>query len=241
MALKIILIILAIIVALFLCSVLVIVVSSLLIDPSKVYSADSSYYRFLLYFSTVCAVFLIRIKVEAEGLEKLPKGRFLLVGNHRSKFDPILTWHVMRKQKLAYISKPENFRIPAYGRIIRRCCFMPIDREDPIGAAKTVNHAAKLMIDDQVSVAVYPEGTRNYGDGLLPFHNGLFRIAQKAGVPVVVVSVKGTDRIHKNYPLRASRVKISVLDVIPESVVKTTRTNDLGERVRETLLNDLSK
>ena len=118
---------------------------------------------------------------------------------------------------------------------------MSIDRDDPMNAARTINRAAKLMTDDEVSVAVYPEGTRNYGEGLLPFHNGVFLIAQKAGVPVVVVSVKGTEKIHMNYPLRRSRVEINVLDVIPTETVKTTRTNNIGDMVRETLLNDLEK
>ena len=145
----------------------------------------------------------------------------------------------MRKQKLAFISKLSNFKIPAFGRIIRKCCFMPIDRDDPLSAARTVNHAAKLMTDDEVSVAVYPEGTRNYEGGLLPFHNGLFRIAQKSEVPIVVVTAKGTDSIHKNFPLHRSRVKIKVLDVISAETVKNTRTNDLGDMIRREMLYDL--
>lgn len=241
MVLKIILSVVFAVLAFLLVSVLVVIISSLFVNGAKEYSVDSAYYRSLLYYSTFFAVVFARITVKTSGLEKLPAGRFLLVGNHRSKFDPILTWHVMRKQKLAYISKPSNFNIPAFGRIIRKCCFMSIDRDDPMNAARTINRAAKLMTDDEVSVAVYPEGTRNYGEGLLPFHNGVFRIAQKAGVPVVVVSVKGTEKIHMNYPLRRSRVEINVLDVIPPETVKTTRTNNIGDMVRETLLNDLEK
>ncbi len=239
MAVKIILGVIAGVLIFFFVSALVIAVSSIFVNGSREYSHDSSYFRFLLYFATFFAVIFVRIRVKSSGLEKLPSGRFLLVSNHRSKFDPILTWHVMRKQNLAYISKPSNFKVPVFGRIVRRCCFMSIDRDDPIKAARTVNHAAKLITDDEASVAVYPEGTRNYGDGLLPFHNGLFRIAQKAGVPIVVMSVRGTDAIHKNYPLRRSRVEINVLDVIPAETVGSTRTNDLGDTVRAILLEDL--
>ena len=230
--LKIVLIILALILAF----ILLLVLSGLFVDPGTVYTRDSGFYRFLLYSSTAAAVVLVRIRVRTTGLDKLPSGRFLLVSNHRSKFDPILTWHVMRKQRLAFISKPENFKIPVYGRIIRKCCFMPIDRDDPISSAKTVNHAAQLIRDDQASVAVYPEGTRNYGEGLLPFHSGLLRIAQKANVPVVVMTVKGTEKIHKNYPLHRTRVNLDVLEVIPAEEVAATRTNDLGERIASVML-----
>ena len=55
---------------------------------------------------------------------KIPEGtRFVLVGNHQSKFDPILSWYILRKKDIAFISKPENFKQPIFGRIIRKCCF----------------------------------------------------------------------------------------------------------------------
>ena len=136
----------------------------LFVNMKKEYNEDSKYFRFLLNNSTAIAVKLIRIHISLTGREKLPKGRFLLVSNHRSKFDPILTWHVFAKENLSFISKPENFKVPVYGRIIHRCCFMPIDRENPRKALKTIQCAISLIKNDVASVAVYPEGTRNYGE-----------------------------------------------------------------------------
>ena len=98
----------------------------LFVRMDKEYDRDSKYFRFLLNNSTAIAVWLLRIHINVTGKEKLPEGRFLLVCNHRSKFDPILTWHVFAKENLSFISKPENFKIPVYGRIIHRCCFLPI-------------------------------------------------------------------------------------------------------------------
>ena len=60
---------------------------------NREYNRDSRYFRFLLNSSTAIAVRLLRIRIKVTGRDKLPKGRFLLVCNHRSKFDPILTWH----------------------------------------------------------------------------------------------------------------------------------------------------
>lgn len=121
-------------VLLLLCVLVILFLSvcALLVDQQKTYSTDSPFYRFLLDRATAFTVKLLGIHVQANGLEHLPpEGRYLLVGNHRSNFDPILTWYVLREQKLAFISKPENFRIPIFGRIIRKCCFLPIDRENP--------------------------------------------------------------------------------------------------------------
>ena len=209
--------------------ILLIIISSLFVDMNREYERDSKYYRWLLNSSTALIVRMIRIHVKVTGKETLPQGRFLLVCNHRSKFDPILSWHIFAKENLSFISKPENFKVPIYGRLIHRCCFMPIDRENPRNAVKTVNRAAKLIKDDVASVAVYPEGTRNYGEGLLPFHNAMFKIAQKADVSVVVMTVKGTYEIQKNYPLHKSVVLMDVVGVIPAETVKALKTNELGE------------
>lgn len=50
----------------------------------------------------------------------------------------------------------------------------------------TVQKAADLLTSDTVNVAIYPEGTRSKNCTLLPFHNGVFKIAQKAEVPIAV-------------------------------------------------------
>ena len=216
-------------------------ICSLFADRNKVYDKESKFFRFLLTYSTAIASVLIRIRLRVNGKEKLPKGRFLLVSNHRSKFDPILTWLAFGKYHIAFISKPENFKVPFYGRIIHRCCFMPIDRENPRNAIKTVKRAAKLINDDVASVAVYPEGTRNYGEGLLPFHNAMFKIAQKANVPVVVMTVKGTYQIQKNFPLHKSIVNMDILDVIPAETVKSLKTNELGDMAAEFMNKELNE
>lgn len=228
-------------ISLILAYFLLIIISSYFVDMNKEYERDSKYYRWLLNGSTALMMKIARIHVELTGKEKLPEGRFLLVCNHRSKFDPILSWVVFKKQNLSFISKPENFKVPFYGRIIHRCCFMPIDRENPRNAMKTVKRAVKLINDDVASVAVYPEGTRNYGEGLLPFHNAMFKIAQKANVPVVVMTVKGTYDIQKNFPLRKSIVKMDILDVIPAETVKSLKTNEFGEMTAELMNENLNE
>ena len=134
--------------AVVLAYILLLIISAALVDMKREYEQESRFYRFLM--------------------EKLPKGRFLMVSNHRSKFDPILSWLVFGDCQIAFISKPENFKVPVFGRLIHRLCFMPIDRDNPRNAVKTINRAVDLLKRDVATVAVYPEGTRNYGEGLLP-------------------------------------------------------------------------
>ncbi len=229
------------IIGVILAYILLIIISSLLVNTKKEYEKESKYYRFLLNNSTFWMTKVLRIKLHVSGAERLPEGRFLLVSNHRSKFDPILTWLVLGDRQLSFISKPENFKVPFYGRIIHRLCFMAIDRENPRNAVKTINRAVDLIGRDVANVAVYPEGTRNYEEGLLPFHNAMFKIAQKANVPVAVVTVKGTYEIQKNFPLHRSHVYIDVVKTLGAEHVKATKTAALGDEVRDLMLNNLSE
>lgn len=233
--LKIVLGILGGIAALFLLYVAVIAVAALCVDPQKLYTKDSAFYRFLLYSATWLCMHLLHIRVAVSGAEKLPEGRFLLVANHRSNFDPIVTWYALPSRDLAFISKPENFHIPLFGRIVRRCCFMPIDRENARAAVTTIN-AAALLKTDAVSVAVYPEGTRSKTGVLLPFHDGVFKIAQKAKVPIVVAVTEGTDRIAKTSFFRRKTVKLEILETLAVEDITACRSRVIGDRVRQTML-----
>ena len=207
---------------------------SLPIDKNKFYDKDSKFHRGLLYFCTALAMFILRVKINVTGKEQVPKSSYLFVGNHRSNFDPLIAWHIFGDSNLAFISKPDNFNVPIFGKYVRRCCFMGIDRSSPRQSMTVINAAADLIRCGEVSVGVYPEGTRSFDGSLLPFHNGVFKIAIKAKCPIVVVGMEGTETIHDRTPFRRSVVDVKVLKVInPDG--KTTV--ELGDMVRECLKN----
>lgn len=183
-----------------------------------------------------------RVRIHTAGLEKLPEGRFLIVANHRSGYDPISTVWALRKTPTAIITKPENLRIPIAGTMIYRANYLPIDREDPRAAMRTVQTAAKLLENDVVSVGVYPEGTRNRTPeaGLLPFHNGVFKIAQKAKAPLVVATEQGTESIRRNFPWRHTDVYLHICEVIPADELGGS-TAALSERVRGIMEEDMAE
>ena len=216
-------------------------ISGLFIKRGKEYDKNSKFYRFLLNFSTAVALFFARVKTTVNGEELLPKNeRFLLVSNHRSNFDPLVTWLAFAKYDLAFISKSSNFKVPFFGKIIQKCCFMAIDRKDPRKAAVTKERAAKLIRSGEVSVAVYPEGTRSKTGEMLPFHNGIFNIAKEADCPIAVMTHQGTDAIKRNFPLHRSDVVIDIVDFIPLETVRELSPHMLGERARNAMLKTLS-
>lgn len=228
------------ILALFVIYVIFLFVCSLFVSPKREYEHNSRFYRSLLYGATAGALKLLRIKVHVEGIEKIPKDtKLLFVGNHRSNYDPIIEWQIFKAWDIAFISKDSNFKIPIFGRFIRKCCFMAIDRENVKNAMVTINKAADLLGKGEVSIGVYPEGTRNRTNELLPFHNSVFHVAKKADTAIVVMAISGTETIYKNVIRRRSDIYLKVVDVIAADEVKSMRTALIGERVRADLENSL--
>lgn len=221
---------------------LVYTISALIVNPHKQYTKNSRYYRFLLNLATGMVLRAVRLKVHKSGWDKIPRdGRFLLVCNHRSNFDPIINWYIMKEYDIAFISKAANFKVPWFGRFIRRCCFLEIDRENPRNAMKTIIKAAELLKNNEVSVGVYPEGTRSKSGELLAFHNGVFKIAQKSGVPVMVAAIRGAEDIHKNFPLHGTQVCFDIIETIPAEEVTAIRTDELADRAYTLIKDKLSE
>ncbi len=213
---------------------------SLFIDKEKNHTKDRPFVRFLMAETVRLVCQLARVKIVTEGLEKMPEGRFLLISNHRSMFDPLVSLVAFKRYPLAFVTKPENLRLPLVGGIIRYCCFLPIDRSNPRGAIRAINAAAELIKTDTISVGIYPEGTRNKGDDvLLPFHGGVLMIAQKAAVPVVAVTVENAEKVPKNFPWRRTVIKLTVCDVVPAEEVTTSRTDDLSKKLYDVMEDQL--
>lgn len=224
--------------AVILLYILLLLLASFFLRTKKPMEKDHPVVRFFLVETLRALCTVSRVRIRVEGAEKLPGGRFLLVSNHRSLYDGIVALAAFRKTPLAFIAKPGILRAPLIGNFARYCGFLPIDREDARSAIRTINAAADLMKRDVCSVGIYPEGTRNRAHApgeelptLLPFHDGVLMIAQKAKVPIVVVSTHGTAAISRNFPFRRSLVTLSVREVLSAEEVISARTKALSERI----------
>ncbi len=177
------------------------------------------------------------VRYAVTGDEKIPDDQaFLLVCNHRTAYDPIVTIASLTKWDLCFVGKPEVFKIPVVGAAMKRVGFFPIDRDNPRNAVTAIKHAAELIGQQGRSVGIYPEGTRCRTEEMLPFHAGSFKIAKLANCPVVVTSI----RYEKRWLFPGfKRVQLHVADVIDVDFVKENNTNALAERAQEAIKKDL--
>ncbi len=213
---------------------------SLTIPNDRPLKKQSSLCRFAIMTYASILDFYCGVHPVVTGVEKLPAdSRFLFVCNHRSMFDPIIVADCLRRWNLAFVSKPSNMNIPFTSRVAYGAGYLPLDRENNRNALKTILTAADYMKRGLCSMAIYPEGTRSRTGELLPFHAGSFKVAQKAGVPIVAACVHGTERVQKFRFFTHTTVYLDILDVIPAEEVRALRTDELSNRVRSLIRQKL--
>ncbi len=212
---------------------------SLTIDLEKPVTNRSGFYRWLLDQTVSLILTLGRVEVRATGLEKindLPP--FLLVANHRSNFDPFVAIASCPKAQLAYVAKPAIFKIPITGRIVHKCFFPSIDRENDREALNTIKKASQLIKEGVVSIGIYPEGTRSKTGELLPFRNGSFKIAKWANCPVVIARTTGTEKIAHRFARRHTKTTFEVLDVLTAQEVSQMSTWEIDQYARSLMIGN---
>ncbi len=220
---------------------LVVWIMSELVDLSVPQERMDPVYRKVMYLVIDFVVSFMRIRIKTEGLEKTPKeGRYLLVCNHLNDVDPAVLMKFFPQQELAFISKRENEQKFILGKFMHRLLCQSINRENDRDALKTIIGCINLIKNDIASVAVFPEGWVSMDRKLHPFRPGVFKIAQKANVPIVVCTLRNTYHVLPNMlKLKPSDVELHLVDVIPAEELKGVTTVEIANRVHKLMADDL--
>lgn len=213
--------------------ILLLLLAGVLLPLDTPTKATYRVYQWFIHHTLQWVLSILGVCYTVTGLDKLPTDRpFLWVCNHRHALDPVVTLAALSQWSVAFIAKPGAFKIPVIGAIMRRVCFLPINRESARAAVTTIKQAAALISQKPgISVGIYPEGTRSRNGVLLPFHAGSFKIAAMAHCPVVVAALQ----MEKGLLGLPRQVKLSVVDVMEETFVQEHKTDVLAERAREAI------
>ncbi len=227
----------AYLVGLVLLHAIVLGLAGLFINGEKEFS---TFVQTFLVVTLKLATEVLGIRIRTEGFEKLPEhNKFLLVSNHRSFLDPIIGIICFKKYKIAYIAKKELINAPFITGYMKRMNFMWLDREDARAAIKTINDAAKLIEEGNQAVAIYPEGTRHTGEGMLELKHGSFKIALKAKSGVAITVIQNSDKVLKRFPFKFTNVYVKCVDYISAEEVAEMTSAQLAEKATELMLANL--
>lgn len=130
------------------------------------------------------------VKFRVHGIEKialLEERPAIIISNHQSTFETFL--YPVIFPVYCFVLKKELLRIPLFGQGLRRLNPIAIDRSEGREALKMMIANTKARLADNISVIIFPEGTRVLPDESVPFKNGAFLVASKLKAPVMPISV----------------------------------------------------
>jgi 1-acyl-sn-glycerol-3-phosphate acyltransferase len=204
-------------------------------DPSgKVQVGIARYWSRLL-------LWIAGVRVDCTGLEKIQRGgSYVLAPNHCSYMDTPVVLALIPVQ-FRFLAKKGLFRVPFLGHHLKRAGHIPVPRDNPREALKTMAEAGRTLKERGTSLLIFPEGGRTRTGELQPFKEGAAYIAIKAGVPVVPIALEGTREILPmgSANVRPGRVVLKVGDPIPTANLtlhdRSRLTAELYDRVAEML------
>jgi 1-acyl-sn-glycerol-3-phosphate acyltransferase len=138
--------------------------------------------------------------------EKIPaSGAFLLTPNHYSDFDPLVSaYAVWRSGRVPrYLAKASLFRVPVLGAAMRATGQIPVERA---GGGVDPLVAARRIVEDDMALIIYPEGTLTREPDLWPMRGkfGAARLALQLGVPVIPAATWGAQKVLPRWSRRIS-------------------------------------
>jgi 1-acyl-sn-glycerol-3-phosphate acyltransferase len=167
------------------------VFAALLTFPYAIITGDPSYMYKVGTWIAATGLRLAGIRSVIKGLDNLPPGSCIFMSNHVSNLDPCVIIPPIPR-RVSILVKKSLMKVPLLGTAMRLAKFVPIDRDQRESAISSIADA-RMVLNSGLSLAVFAEGTRSRDGRLLPFKKGPFYLAYEAGVPVVPISVHGTE------------------------------------------------
>lgn len=177
----------------------------------------------LLKWSVVSPALHTYFRLKIYGAEKVPQsGGLIAVSNHASYFDPPILSNCVGRP-VAFMAKEELFKIPLFKQGIKLYGAYPVKRST---GDRTALRAAMTAIESGWIAAVFLQGTRSTDARITDPKRGAAWIAAKAQVPLLPVSLWGTEKIFKGSSLpKPTPITVRIGEVIEPPI--STKKEDL--------------
>ncbi len=177
------------------------------------------------------------IKVEFRGVEKIPKGGFILAPKHQSVWETFAILPFF--DDFTFIIKQELTWVPMFGWYMWSSQQIAIDRSSGKNALAILNEKARKVLGEDRVVIIFPEGTRR-AVGAPPLYKfGVAQIYAETGATCLPVALNaGLFWPRRGFLRRPGTVVVEFLDPIAPGLDKKQFMNILEEKI-ETATNRL--
>ncbi|MGI5309006.1 1-acylglycerol-3-phosphate O-acyltransferase [Rheinheimera sp. WS51] len=182
---------------------------------------------------------ILGIEVELRGVEHIDNTRpYVYVANHQNNLDLFTISNAVQPRTVTLGKKSLKY-VPFFGQLYWLSGNILIDRTNRARALSTMLAAAQRISRENISVWMFPEGTRSYGRGLLPFKVGAFHIALEAKVPLMPVCMSTT---HNQFKLnRWNNGKVIIQILAPINLPETKpNIRQVSENLHKTMAEQIA-
>lgn len=188
-------------------------------------------------------MYILGTRIQYKGFDqKLDKVPTLFISNHQSMWDiPPVMWK-LRKWRLKYIAKASLSRfIPSISYNLRHGGSLTIDRSDREGSVQKIKEFAAFIQKNDLSICIYPEGTRSRDGIVKPFKpSGIDAILEVLpNIQVVPVAIKNTGKIDNNGKFNKRIGVKTEFTMLPARRLGRENLNDELEQIRKEIIEVL--
>ncbi|MHB8598399.1 MAG: lysophospholipid acyltransferase family protein [Ktedonobacteraceae bacterium] len=175
-------------------------------------------------------------RYSVRGGEHVPQtGPLLIVVNHLSWFDPMLLGVILRR-RVWFFMKAEMFGWPVIGWLSRTTGQIPVHRG--VGDRAALEQALAYLREGKAMV-IFPEGTVERQEQMIPAHSGVAMLALRSGATVLPIAHMGTRRVLRTwrswFPRVSVQIGTSYVPELPEGIARKAGlevvTQDIMQRI----------
>ena len=167
-------------------------------------------------------------------------GKCIYIANHQNNYDMVTASSVVMPGTVT-VGKKSLVWIPFFGQLYWLTGNLLIDRDNRAKAHGTISQVVTQIKKKNLSIWMFPEGTRSRGRGLMPFKTGAFHAAIAAGVPIVPICVSNTSNKVKLNRWSNGLVIVEILPPIDTSGYTKERLRELSEHCRQIMADKIAE
>jgi len=169
---------------------------------------------------------------------------WIVASNHQSIVDILALLDVIPFQ-FAFFAKRSLFFAPVAGWYLWMAGYIPVNRQDPRSAYRSIEAAAE-RISRGVSLVIFPEGSRSDDGSLGRFKNGFVRVAEMSGAAILPVAIAGSHRAvpKGSMAMNPTEVVITVgtpIEITPEKLANRDERSLVVDSVRTSIATMLEE
>jgi len=167
-------------------------------------------------------------------------GKCIYIANHQNNYDMVTASSVVMPGTVT-VGKKSLVWIPFFGQLYWLTGNLLIDRNNRTKAHGTISQVVNQIKKKNLSIWMFPEGTRSRGRGLMPFKTGAFHAAISAGVPIVPICVSNTSNKVKLNRWSNGHVIIEMLPPVDTTGYTKDRLRELSEHCHQLMANKIAE